>query len=293
MPGYLCITIATVLFASSLGAFILQWRARGKDQLPRCASCGYVVTGLPSFICPECGGDLNTVGITHTPSQHRRRLVQIVMWSAVLPLPALVVSAITPTKYFSSKSVPSPDVLLSPASGGFAILAQSTVEAGRHSGYVPLLILTLTESSSGARVQLEIERDSLVCHRTRKGPPMHTQNEGAIDAEILFGWARDAGLTVHSQEMRDELTELIGFVQRWGKGATVNNAAELLTHYESAPMTWQSRPTFAPNAAGLAEIVIWLSVWAIGVYRIARTRPVSRDVNVCETDIPSSANAES
>jgi hypothetical protein len=29
----------------------------------RCRRCGYAVAGLPSFICPECGGDLRDVGI--------------------------------------------------------------------------------------------------------------------------------------------------------------------------------------------------------------------------------------
>jgi hypothetical protein len=30
---------------------------------PSCGRCGYIVTGLPSHVCPECGSDLRTVGV--------------------------------------------------------------------------------------------------------------------------------------------------------------------------------------------------------------------------------------
>ena len=30
---------------------------------PRCGGCGYIVVGLPTHICPECGGDLRDVGV--------------------------------------------------------------------------------------------------------------------------------------------------------------------------------------------------------------------------------------
>src|SRR6185369_9941136 len=30
---------------------------------PACGRCGYLVRGIPTFTCPECGGDLRDVGI--------------------------------------------------------------------------------------------------------------------------------------------------------------------------------------------------------------------------------------
>src|SRR5436190_23873548 len=34
-----------------------------RDADPKCGQCGYVVRGIPSFTCPECGSDLRDVGI--------------------------------------------------------------------------------------------------------------------------------------------------------------------------------------------------------------------------------------
>lgn len=48
-------------------AWLLGLRICRRLQTPRaaqsCAFCGYLTTGLPSSICPECGQDLNVVGV--------------------------------------------------------------------------------------------------------------------------------------------------------------------------------------------------------------------------------------
>jgi len=38
-------------------------RHASEGDLPTCGHCGYAVTGLTTFICPECGSDLRAVGI--------------------------------------------------------------------------------------------------------------------------------------------------------------------------------------------------------------------------------------
>ena len=46
-----------------------QSMVKPKAMEPVCGKCGYIVRGLPSNICPECGSDLEQVGIiTHRSS---------------------------------------------------------------------------------------------------------------------------------------------------------------------------------------------------------------------------------
>jgi hypothetical protein len=58
---------------------------------PRCGRCGYRVAGLPTSICPECGADVNIVGVV--PGGRwllgwRRRTVRIGVWTATLSVAA-------------------------------------------------------------------------------------------------------------------------------------------------------------------------------------------------------------
>lgn len=70
--------IAILLFLFSLtlllaAAFLLWRRARHRRHHagtadPACGHCGYLVKGLSTFTCPECGSDLREVGITRRPT---------------------------------------------------------------------------------------------------------------------------------------------------------------------------------------------------------------------------------
>lgn len=70
--------------------------APGFDSEPRCAGSGYLVKGLPSRVCPECGSDLRRVGVTVNEEPHRVRagrllgaaVVLFVVLVFLLPLPA-------------------------------------------------------------------------------------------------------------------------------------------------------------------------------------------------------------
>ena len=43
---------------------LVWYLKRRRARLPGvCGKCGYNVTGIPTFTCPECGSDLRKVGI--------------------------------------------------------------------------------------------------------------------------------------------------------------------------------------------------------------------------------------
>jgi class 3 adenylate cyclase len=92
-----------LLLVLTLGAVIavLLWRRRARmDTQSRCGQCGYVVTGLPSFTCPECGSDLRVVGFDRgKPSFRldRRATIQmfglVVMWTLIYTAAAIFLGA--------------------------------------------------------------------------------------------------------------------------------------------------------------------------------------------------------
>jgi class 3 adenylate cyclase len=66
-PGPAKIVLALLLVVA-IGAALIFWLRRrvwpSRSAESTCGHCGYVVTGLPTFACPECGSDLRDVGIT-------------------------------------------------------------------------------------------------------------------------------------------------------------------------------------------------------------------------------------
>jgi hypothetical protein len=90
---YLCLLLLMVLAVGGL----LVWRRfrSGVWPDPRCGGCGYIVRGISSLTCPECGGDLREVGII--PAGTRRpigRLTWVAIWSTILIPLAVILSAV-------------------------------------------------------------------------------------------------------------------------------------------------------------------------------------------------------
>lgn len=54
-----------LLLASVVGLIVLWIRVLRKPKAvgPSCGKCGYLVQGMSTFSCPECGSDLREVGI--------------------------------------------------------------------------------------------------------------------------------------------------------------------------------------------------------------------------------------
>jgi class 3 adenylate cyclase len=65
-------------------------RHASEADLPTCGHCGYAVTGLTTFICPECGRDLRVVGIVRAGAKRGigrgpfMTLFRIVGWKLAL-----------------------------------------------------------------------------------------------------------------------------------------------------------------------------------------------------------------
>ena len=51
-----------------------------------CGRCGYSLHGLPSPVCPECGGDTHVVGTRRSLPSHRGLWIASAAWIALLLL---------------------------------------------------------------------------------------------------------------------------------------------------------------------------------------------------------------
>ena len=93
----ICVIGLVALWAAAL-------RRPSGGGLPACGRCGYPVKGLTALNCPECGGDLREVGIT-TPRSRQKvtPLVFVMLWTLLLPIPALAISALMMTFYLAPR----------------------------------------------------------------------------------------------------------------------------------------------------------------------------------------------
>ncbi|WP_432798015.1 hypothetical protein [Poriferisphaera sp. WC338] len=53
--------VPVLLVIGVVAVFMVKKKSRQKEAT--CGGCGYIVEGISSLLCPECGGDLRKVGI--------------------------------------------------------------------------------------------------------------------------------------------------------------------------------------------------------------------------------------
>ncbi|MHC4990910.1 MAG: hypothetical protein ACYTGC_08005 [Planctomycetota bacterium] len=112
--------LLAILFC--LGGMVWLWVAvfrqpRGVGRA-RCAQCRYAVEGLQTMSCPECGSDFREVGILPPENRLVKPLVFLLIWTVLLPVPALVVSLLVINKVPRVQTA-SYVVGLQPVSGAF------------------------------------------------------------------------------------------------------------------------------------------------------------------------------
>lgn len=91
--GGLMLAGASLIGLLAVGlAVVVPWRRGG---VPRCGKCGYPVTGVAGWTCPECGSDYRSMGII---APHHRRLVHplvtVPLFSFFLAAPATMVAVV-------------------------------------------------------------------------------------------------------------------------------------------------------------------------------------------------------
>ena len=246
---------------------------------PMCGQCGYNVTGLTTFVCPECGSDLRVVGII-TRTRSLRPLMLALLWTAALPWAAAIISwllvgYVLPVvcEQHQQRMIfcqyPQLGTIITVKRDGRA------VRWGGHHGHLALPQLgsmTLEESTSrrGMRVDL------------RTGQWDYTDGSGKqVNGSTPFGrgallaWLGSGGFSSQDplvQAGADDVLQCIRempaatFTRLSVRGGTPDITAHPTFVYTSAlPLAW--------NAIGLA--VFWIAIWLCGLGWMARrTRAV-------------------
>jgi class 3 adenylate cyclase len=96
--GVVLVLIFPLFLAAIAGGIVLIVRRRRSKRSgePTCAHCGYNVTGLTTFTCPECGSDLRQVGIrgaAPTATNKPRPLGALILKLCVLAVVVLLIGA--------------------------------------------------------------------------------------------------------------------------------------------------------------------------------------------------------
>jgi hypothetical protein len=94
-PSWVVGAAALCMSATAVMLYLRRQRKAAADSEARCGACGYRVFGLPSSICPECGSDLNVVGLRRPPRWNllsrsaRARILRAVWTVGIVWLAAL------------------------------------------------------------------------------------------------------------------------------------------------------------------------------------------------------------
>lgn len=252
------------LIALVLAAVIIVLWPRGRRvSEPVCGKCSYAVQGLETMTCPECGSDLRAVGI-YTPAMRHRLgpFARIVLWSILLPIPAIIITQIVasqiPSQWITSLTVD----YTSPDSGSYNAL-QLNLEGeglGRIAYQTADVQLTLSDTTTSETLTINIddmtvlESDSL-----EKGT--------TIDASRLAEWMESQGVAGNEAvqvEAAEAMQNLIGFAN----GSTTASTGSFRGVSSSSSSSNQSVAWFVP-----AAIAFWALVYLIGAalfYRAGR-----------------------
>lgn len=201
------------------------WLPRGRKAgyvEPRCASCAYIVHGLPAPTCPECGADLSKPGaIASTGRLPPGRLVRSVAWTFFCVLAILIPSAVI-WSAFVMPSMPwvsdsTDDVtFLWPASMGYkgiAIRAHAHGLVHPHdTSPLPAVLKTELNRSDGTVRTLAVDAATLRFRDTSL--PGNAMSSTPLDAQALVAWLKGASVQGETGQLNKEMAIVMTQVQQ-------------------------------------------------------------------------------
>ena len=266
--------IVVAAIGAFLGAVLLisgLCRREGTRE-PRCGKCGYCVHGLPGFTCPECGSDLNEVGIV--ADSDRRKLTRwgwIFIWSLFLLIPAGILDIFVPSSFIQWGEVyvsPS-QVRLHAVSGAYdCIVTHTARRSDRSAGSIELLLRT-SPGPVGWQMRVYLPSLSYVVY-DEEGEAIGRGSVG-FDEHVVLSWMRDAGINAKNTQIQVEAKEIVELMGTIASGTSVLHAGQSLGGFRAEEMivcTSRVYPRF--NAVAWIEFGAWVCVWLLGVGYISR-----------------------
>ncbi|HOW70852.1 MAG TPA: hypothetical protein PKY77_09650 [Phycisphaerae bacterium] len=255
---------------------ILRLRRGQTVSVPVCGNCSYPVRGLPTFTCPECGSDLREVGIV-TPTTRRPLppLVLAIIWTLILPVPAMVVSVVVigvvPLVQETTMNVH----YLAPSSGAYAGLdleshSQNTVGSGIPiRPYELVFALRMNPGPAGDMKTSTMRMDvssNRCSYLDAAGKPV--EGSTGLSAETLRAWMAAAGVDTKKPQVQVEIAEIMSTIQSLLAGTMPSTGSIPFTNRGGGTSSNTSPPRWlVPSLGGF-----WLLVWLLGIIRIVWKR---------------------
>lgn len=272
------ITLAAAVALAVTGFLLVR---RGAAAEPSCGRCRYPVTGLTTFVCPECGADLRTVGILTDDFRPRlARRWRGVLWMLLLPVPALIISA-TLSQLVRIDTMTSRIHLNSPKSGAyrkFGVVERARSYSSGPSRLEEITIL-LTRLDGGAPITLEVDPKTLA-HRYTDAGGRRLESAAPLDVAAVMNWMKAMGVSGDDEAITLEVDEVLALLKRDAAAMKARNDAHV-SHNFNAPGGLAVRgDDSTPRWFIASAISFWVLIWLFGLWRILHrplrnTKPVT------------------
>jgi hypothetical protein len=259
-----------------IGSGIRPDPRRRPDQ-PNCGRCGYSVLAATSLRCSECGSDFRRVGIRTGVAERTARLVVLsVMWTSVVATVGVItVWGLIPLLLPEVQHVRR--TLQATGSRVTGIVGFDAEQHGRRwvwpwqhvdrerIGTVRFDI----DASTGEVLRLVDRLDEpgvqVVSPAALAGP------RSSLDEALLDEWLIAAGIDPQSPTSQQEKVRVMTLLERRFPAAAIGPVRVDLgygfnysQHHQQSSGRYQ--PIYIPAAASL----VWLIIWLVGLWRIAR-----------------------
>lgn len=260
-------------------------RQKGSETSGVCGNCGYIVRGLPTLLCPECGADLRVVGIV---TKWRRpvgfwtafAVWTVVSWFGGALISVLVASCLLPQLWTTTNS----RLLQQPVSAQYEAVSMGVVTSvaewpWRHppASAVPEFARLYIAKTTGLFTTLNVEFGERL--RGRYGPGESTCLASGLTRERVLNWMSSAGVDVGREDVQREADELFGLVLAIPEQELSKIPCTSFLRSSSGSMSTCSLvPWGLPAMGGFIA-----ALWIIGILCLTR-RYRARESNAEKTD---------
>ncbi len=262
-----------LLFAAGVAIWIfwLIVRRKGGAGDPSCGACGYLVIGLTTRICPECGNDLSDVGIRMPgearpmPRALRAFLFTLVYWAlAAIIWPAI--EPMLPRWYSGTTSLE----MSYPRSDAF----HSAIAVASGSGWTEAVKfdhvdLTVVRSSTEARtLEIDIRPDDsrkLVAFSDEDEQSIVLRDVRDLTPDLVFGWMATF-LKSDSSALRDEAASISAeTIKLVSSDIQIQHTAPDHTPFRSLNFRQVAAIPMLPWRAIAPVALVGFMLWLIGI----------------------------
>lgn len=279
------VLIGLVLVVVVIGASYprLKWQFTiPRITEPRCGNCGYIVRGITTLTCPECGGDLREAGIVtgrlRRPS-NAPAILFCVLWTILLAPVAVMITAGVDSALPHWSLLRHSARMQAPKSGTYESIAISAaamirLEAAPSSVFLPsdatIELLTLTGKSSVMTADL---RTGACSYKTAAGTTVRPP--GKLDGAAVLDWMHAAGVDTTGPGVMQEAVEVCEVLREQPGGYLLGNAGSntssgtIYRHFDHGSSAWSGERFHQPWIIGLCAL-FWLALWLAGLRWIMR-----------------------